>query len=118
MSEKGSGKDLRQHKRVDASLHVDYSTYSPYHIRRITNISNGGVFIRSQEIFPIGTVMDISFRLPDEDKDIQTKVKVIWTYRQPATVSMNSSGMGVQFLEIADGDMKRIQAFIDQAASE
>lgn len=113
-----SGPEQRKHTRIDSSMSVDYSTYSPYHIRRITNISKGGVFIRTQEIFPVGTVMDISFRLPEEEQQIQSKVRVIWTYRQPSTVSMNSSGMGVQFIEINDDDMRRIQAFIDAAASD
>src|SRR5689334_272539 len=88
----------RTHKRVATSLEVDYSTYTPYQIRRITNISKGGVFIRTQEIIPVGTVLDISFQLPTREDPIQSKVKVMWTYRQPSTVNLNSSGLGVQFL--------------------
>jgi uncharacterized protein (TIGR02266 family) len=112
------GAELRKAERIDSSIDVDYSTYSSYHIKRITNISKGGVFIRTQDIFPVGTVMEIRFRLPKLDHQIQSKVKVMWTYRQPASVNLNSSGMGVGFLEISDADKNAIQSFIDQIVRE
>lgn len=108
----------REHARIPTSLEVDYSTYTPYHIRRITNISKGGVFIRTQEIIPVGTVLDISFQLPNRSTPIKSKVKVMWTYRQPSTVNLNSSGMGVQFVEVAAKDVRDIQEFINQSIRE
>lgn len=112
MNNKPGGMDQRNHPRHDASIEVDYATYSPYHVRRITNISRGGLFIRTQDILPVGTEIEISFRLPNHTKPIQSRVRVMWTYRQPASVAMNSSGMGVQFLQIQDDDKAAIQAFI------
>ncbi len=111
---KKDGREKRKATRVPASLEVDYSTYTPYDLRRIINISQGGVYIRTQELLPVGSELEIRFNLPNYNRPINSKVKVMWTYRQPSVIEMNSSGMGVQFLQIADQDLQAIEEFIEQ----
>jgi uncharacterized protein (TIGR02266 family) len=107
-------KERRRDDRIDTSIDVDYSTYSSYHLRKITNVSKGGLYIRTQEPPPVGTDLEVRFKLPDQKRELNLSVKVAWTYKQPETVALNSSGMGVQFNNISDEDLKTVIAFVEK----
>jgi len=106
----------RDSDRVPIAADVDYKNYSEYHLRisaRLANISKGGVFITSEQLHPVGTQMKLSFNLPDSSKKIEATAEVKWIYRQPGGGEHNSSGMGVEFTEIAENDRLAILKFIE-----
>src|SRR5262245_16912682 len=92
--------DRRDNTRVGTDIEVDLGSYSRYQLQRSANISNvsaGGVFIRTRDPQPVGTILHIRFLLPGEKNPVQCSAQVRWVYHQPASVSLNSSGMGLQF---------------------
>lgn len=83
---------------------VDYST----------DLSVGGVLIQTQEPLPVGTRVDIKFRLPGAIKLIETKGEVVWSHKRicdDTTLDL-VPGMGVKFLNLDEKSKKYIEAFI------
>lgn len=88
---------------------VDYST----------DLSEGGVLIQTEEPLPVGTRVDIKFRLPGAIKLIETKGEVVWSHKTIADESgLNLvPGMGVKFLGLDEKSKKYIDAFIKNERS-
>lgn len=83
---------------------VDYST----------DLSEGGVLIQTQEPLPVGTKLDIKFRLPGGIKLIETKGEVVWSHKKIGgeTILDLVPGMGVKFLNLDEESKKYIEVFI------
>ncbi len=107
-----SDDDRRGSKRLDVELDIDLSTYGPYFLSKLKNISSGGAFIQTKELQSIGTEIKLRFRLPGEENLIEAKGKVAWVYTQPGKTRPNASGIGVQFTDISEGARLRIQDFV------
>ncbi len=75
------------------------------------NVSSGGIFLITQDPFPPGTELKISFNLPDDPRTIETLGTVIWE-RRARTAADCQPGMGVQFMEIRREDKERIREFV------
>lgn len=70
-----------------------------------SNLSQGGLFVKSQSPLPIDVTGLINFRLPSEETSLCLKAKVahIVFDRQRCEVD---NGMGIQFLEMTDAQKK------------
>lgn len=103
--------------RADVEINVDLSTLGIYYLSKIVNLSTGGAFICHPDIEPIGTVLKISFTLPNDPKPIQTKAQVTWSYKQAGRVKPSGTGMGIKFIEINSDDQTKIKDYIEQLAA-
>src|SRR5512140_1176075 len=66
------------------------------------NMSTGGLFIETEAILPVDTLLLLKFKLPDNDAIIACNARVAWT-NEPGHLKKNSSpsGMGLQFLNLS-----------------
>ena len=85
--------ELREYSRIPFSIPVEHSTNDVRFIYFIQNISDGGVFIQTDENFHIGQQIIMNFSLPEVEKDIAVNGKV---------VRVDSCGIGVKFDELID----------------
>ena len=69
------------------------------------DVGKSGVAIRTMNPLPIGTPLQIRFRLPGTGADIEAAGRVAWSDRKV--------GMGVQFEHLSAGDQATIDAFIE-----
>jgi uncharacterized protein (TIGR02266 family) len=69
------------------------------------DIGKGGVGIRTINPLNIGTFVQVKFRLPGGDADIEASGRVTWSDRKV--------GMGVQFERISTADQAAVDAFVD-----
>ncbi len=78
----------------------------------IQDLSIGGVFIASQKLYALDTLIEIRFPLPSEN----------WTISATGFVCRHScqtpSGMGIQFVILSEGDQKILKKFIRERAEE
>src|SRR4051812_837343 len=58
------GRERRRYERFETAISVDYSSGDTFLFSYIQNISEMGIFIRSDDPFPIGTVLQLRF-VPD-----------------------------------------------------
>jgi type IV pilus assembly protein PilZ len=110
-----SGIDRRQYERFETSISVDYSSGDTFLFSYIQNISEMGIFIRSDDPLPIGTMLQLRFA-PDGQEPIELRGEVTWVnpYR-PFGDNLNP-GMGVRFNELEPDMRERIVALVRTVA--
>jgi uncharacterized protein (TIGR02266 family) len=59
------------------------------------SLSKGGVFVKTEDLLPIDTLLDCEVRLEDEDIRFHVSAKVIWL--NPRDTQGRPSGMGLKF---------------------
>jgi uncharacterized protein (TIGR02266 family) len=82
--------EKRQHLRVPVSLKVAYRTRDALQKDLVTDLSPGGLFIRTSKPLPIGTEVELQVSIAAEEPPIRVRGKVMWLRGE-------NEGMGIQF---------------------
>ncbi|HJL19451.1 MAG TPA: TIGR02266 family protein [Sandaracinaceae bacterium LLY-WYZ-13_1] len=99
------GADRREHERFDAELSVDWSSGENFLFSYITNISEMGIFIRSDDPPSVGTALRLRF---GDDDPLELDGRVVWVNpRRPDGDDLNP-GMGVRFAALTLEQRERI----------
>lgn len=77
-----------------------------------SNISPGGMFIRTYEPQPQGTVLDLEFSLGDGFELINGRGEVMWNRIRDDSPE-RPAGMGIRFLELSEGSKELIYRMVD-----
>jgi len=79
------------------------------------NISADGMFIETDNILPVDTLLTVKFKLPGNDAVIISKSRVAWT-NEPGNSRKYSlpPGMGLQFIDFSLDDMHAIQDYLSK----
>ncbi len=96
----------RKTDRIENMIEVVYQTTEQFYKAYSTNIGGGGLFIKTRDLLPVNTMVNLKFTLPDENEPIQTAGKVVW---QRET---EEKGMGVQFKNLNSKDEIKISALL------
>jgi len=106
----------RSHGRVDVSLRtVYYDEIDPEESDSLmSNLSQGGCFIRTSRLSPPGSHISIKFKLPDHGQ-VSAVAIVRWTQESGEEEEV---GMGVQFSEIDSKDLLALKEFIGKQLEE
>ena len=100
------GADRRVHERYDAKLSVDWASGENFLFSYITNISEMGIFIRSDDPVPVGTELTLRFGL--DDAPLELEGLVVWINAvQPGGDNLNP-GMGVRFVGLTPEQREEI----------
>jgi uncharacterized protein (TIGR02266 family) len=87
-----SGPELRRYKRFPVNLEMEFRTELDFVREHATNISNGGLFVRSAHRPPIDTIVRVDVRLPNGDR-LQGDALVVHVVDDPY-----KGGVGLAFL--------------------
>lgn len=87
--------DKRQHPRLPVELTVSYPNRGALVRDLISDLSPGGVFVRTKQPLPIGTEVELHVRLSAEEPPIGVRGKVVWL--RDGVGPMEREGMGIQF---------------------
>ena len=105
--------DGRDHQRVPVQLLVDYRSEGNYLFDFCRDLGTGGVFIETTKPLSHGSVVELTFTLPDSKETLEAKGRVIWV--QAAVPEKNTTaGMGVQFEEFTQEQRVILQEFVDR----
>jgi uncharacterized protein (TIGR02266 family) len=74
-------------------------------------LSEGGIYLRTRDPFPIGTDVDITLRL-DETHSLQVKGAVIYTKRIHEDFMNLPPGMAIQFRGLSSGDKQVLKSYV------
>ncbi|MBK7860233.1 MAG: TIGR02266 family protein [Archangiaceae bacterium] len=107
----GNQKPRRTDPRVRMQVKIDFTSDNNFYSGFSTNLSDGGVFIATVKLVPIGTHVDLFFRLPNGD-GIEAQGVVRWVREIDDRSPENMPGLGVQFLNLADAAKVAIGAFV------
>lgn len=103
----------RQSPRVRMQARVDLESDDNFFNGFSANISDGGVFIATVNMLPLGTSVEVGFTLPTGER-IECKGVVRWVREVDDRNPQNSPGMGVQFVELEPRAAQAIERFIEQ----
>lgn len=99
-TEGGDGADRRLHPRFAmADVPVDYSDGQTFLFAYIENISQMGIFIRSDDPLPVGTRIRVRFA-PNGYHRLELDGEVVWINAIRCDGSHINPGMGVRFLAL------------------
>ena len=107
-----SGSDRRLFRRVPFFRKVQYkfATIDEFKSRFANDLSLGGMFIRTDEPEPMGTVIFLEFDLQDGSKILTGYGKVVRV--NPKDQPGFDPGMGIEFLKFDEESLQRIRALV------
>ncbi len=102
----------RQYRRYPVDLRVDYSTRDAFLANRVSNLSQGGMFIATDDPLPVQSELDLVLTLKDGDDRIRARGRVIWNFDIRKGTSRLIPGMGIKFVDLSPDDNHRLVEFI------
>ncbi|HWR98274.1 MAG TPA: PilZ domain-containing protein [Candidatus Methanoperedens sp.] len=99
------GRERRRFPRHPIIIDIHYQTDSPVLRARLSDLSEGGMFVDTVNPLPPGTEVKFRFRLPSE-ADAPPLIglgRVAWN--QPTV------GMGIEFIRFSADGLDRLRAF-------
>ena len=98
--------------RYPTSLRVAFSPAGGPLSERVTNISAGGMFVRTEKKLPRGALVSMALELPDGPVPVQAKViHDVAPAKSPRPGA--EPGVGVQFVGTDDAFRDRLERYID-----
>jgi uncharacterized protein (TIGR02266 family) len=106
-------------RRIDfqQAIAVRYERFNEFESEISTNLSTEGMFLRSADPKPPGTVFNFQFQLGDDFALIEGRAEVIWTRRQDQG-PRRPAGMGVRFLSIDETSRNVIKRLVRNATNK
>ncbi len=97
------GHDRRRYARYPVtSFRVDYSDGENFLYAPIDNISEMGIFIRTDTLLPEGTRLSLSFALEGGTEKLALEGEVAWLSRpRSQDTARGPAGMGVRFIRLS-----------------
>ena len=109
------GDEKRREHRIPVRIPVSMSTIETFLDSEIMNLSKGGIFVKADITFPLGTEIELEFTLPRTKKPIQATGVVVWSRtkggEKSASFPEHEPGMGIQFKDIK---MKELEILLDE----
>ena len=100
----------RNFQRFQVDLELSMQSESTIWIGHAENVSDGGVFVATKELKPIGTEVEMTIKLPGNLLPVWALGVVCWI--RDTGKSDTPLGMGIQFRLIADEALRRIRDFV------
>lgn len=104
-TERGSKEDRGGH-RIPIQLLVDYKSDGHFLFDFCRDLGTGGVFIETRQPLASGSMVDLTFTIPDSKETLETRGRVIWVQSEIPGKDL-TPGMGVQF-ESFDSNQRRV----------
>jgi uncharacterized protein (TIGR02266 family) len=106
-------------RRIDfqQAIAVRYERFNEFESEISTNLSTEGMFLRSADPKPPGTVFSFQFQLGDDFALIEGRAEVIWTRREDQG-PRRPAGMGVRFLTIDETSRNVIKRLVKTATEK
>jgi uncharacterized protein (TIGR02266 family) len=102
----------RQHRRYPVNLPVDYSTRDAFLANRVSNLSQGGMFIATDSPLPVQSELDLVLSLNGDGEQIRARGRVIWNYDIRKGTSRVIPGMGIKFVDLSPDDSRRLVDYL------
>jgi len=97
--------------RIPVKLRVEIEEGTPEKALVCTNLSEGGLYLRTLKPLSEGTVLHIKFTLPHDTVPIKMTTEVVWTLSL-GTQFKTEPGMGLHFIDMTEDTLLRIRNYI------
>ena len=100
--------DRRSADRIDVTWSVDCETEDTFLYANITNISEVGIFVRTNEPLEVGTRLTLKFAPPGSDDTLVLTGQVAWVNPIRMLASNPNPGMGIRFIDLTLESRERL----------
>ncbi len=104
----------QQRKLVGLLVKLQHKGLDEFAAKYATNLSEGGMFIRTREPKPIGTELNFKVEIADGQRVLQGIAIVRWV--RPANDPGGPQGMGLEFLKLDDASRALVDRMLGSAA--
>lgn len=101
----------RNGRRLPLEVEIEYESTEDFLTDYTANISLGGMFIKTNNPLELDTRFRLSFRLPTEDRVIETIAVVRWRVA-PGAAGPMTPGMGVRFETLSPADRRAVDKML------
>ncbi|MFH1640633.1 MAG: ATPase, T2SS/T4P/T4SS family [Candidatus Omnitrophota bacterium] len=123
---KPGGADRRTYSRLNNKINLRYKAlnskeelsrrgFNPEQLSVTRNISAGGLLFISDQIFTIGSIMELSIELPDGSQVIECLARVVRIYELEQDRSYD---IAVCFLDLTGADRARLSKYLETELGE
>ena len=103
--------ERRTTARADMCVDVGFLCDACFYAGLSADISEGGVFVSTHVLLPLGTELTLTFALP-EGHEVTTAGVVRWLSDPQAQQDAGTPGMGIQFRALRSTDLSVIREFV------
>jgi uncharacterized protein (TIGR02266 family) len=104
--------EARRVPRASAYVCVDVFSDQDFWTGVSLNLSEGGVFVATHHMAPIGSTVVLHMLLPFEQEAIVTLGDVRWTREQAEEETGAVPGLGIEFVGLSADALSRIRRFV------
>ena len=108
-----AGMENRTSKRVAVAVDVSFHTEHNFFMGLTENLSEGGLFVATYDDIPIGTELQVQLNLPGSDT-ISAKGVIRWVRQYSRFTSDLAPGVGLELVDLEEGDQAVIHEFLSQ----
>ena len=112
------GMERRASPRADIVVRVNYQSVDSLFSEFARNINDGGIFVETDTPHPIGTNVELEFKLPGADRPIEVVGNVVRSVSADQVESDGAAGMGIEFENLCSGVRQQINEIIQKLRSE
>jgi type IV pilus assembly protein PilZ len=112
------GIERRGSPRADFVVRVNYQTVDSLFSEFARNINDGGIFVETETPQPIGTNVELEFKLPGADQPIEVVGNVVRSISADQAGSDGVIGMAIEFENLGSDVRQQINEIIKKLRSE
>ena len=111
------GPTKRSTRRVPCQISMSIRNGEEVYNSKTLDISHGGIFLATETPLAIGTVIDMTFQIPNNTKVVTAVGKVAWVGHAPdGTTGGSTAGCGVKFSKIDPADLQLIVDYVNRVS--
>ncbi|MCS6797758.1 MAG: TIGR02266 family protein [Myxococcota bacterium] len=109
------GTERRSHPRFEAHLEVDYAHGDTFLFAYVENISEMGIFVRTDDPARVGTRLTLRFS-PRDAEPLLLQGEVVWINPVRPGGDNPNPGMGIRFVELSADQRERLVELVRTVA--
>lgn len=79
------------------------------------DVSEGGIFVKTETPLDPGAQLELTFSLPDDEAALNVRGKVVHSHKTGTEKTGGHPGMGIQFINISPEAVGRIRRYVERA---
>lgn len=107
--------ERRAHPRVATNIEIVFREAGSLIKSYMLNVSNGGIFIKTDHPLALDTMVGLCIQLPGEKEKMNMEGRVVWANPKAKAFP---AGMGIQFVNLSPEHKDKIKAFVEANLAE
>jgi uncharacterized protein (TIGR02266 family) len=109
------GIERRGEDRVHADVRVTPANAGMFTDHQLVNISSGGMFLTTQVLLPLSTLVDLDLTFQGEARHVGARARVVW--ESSGADARYPRGVGLKFIQLAPDDAAFIRDYVRKTAA-